>query len=114
MGDRLLRVVGQRLRGNVRGSDLVARLGGDEFAVICPGVLSLDELEDLVARLVDVVVAPIDVGPTSVTVGVSVGGALGTGVEAADELVEVADAAMYEVKSSGKGGWRLVVVPSAR
>ena len=34
MGDRLLKMVAERLRSEVRGSNLVARLGGDEFAIL--------------------------------------------------------------------------------
>ena len=36
--DALLRVVGERLRDNLRGADTAARLGGDEFAVLLEGV----------------------------------------------------------------------------
>src|SRR6185503_15979992 len=35
-GDRLLQLVGSRLRGTLREADTVARLGGDEFALILP------------------------------------------------------------------------------
>ena len=37
VGDRLLQIVADRLRSQVRSCDLVARIGGDEFALLIPG-----------------------------------------------------------------------------
>ena len=50
IGDRLLRLVADRLRSQVRGNNLVARLGGDEFAVILTSDVSPNEASDLLAR----------------------------------------------------------------
>jgi diguanylate cyclase (GGDEF)-like protein len=41
VGDEVLRAVGARLRGVVRGGDLIGRIGGEEFAVLLPDT-SLD------------------------------------------------------------------------
>src|SRR5580704_7523006 len=43
VGDRLLRLVADRLRSLVRGSNLAARLGGDEFAIIMASDVSPNE-----------------------------------------------------------------------
>ena len=58
VGDRLLQSVAQRLRDNVRASDIVARFGGDEFSVL---MSDLDEPADagiLAQKLVDVMELP--------------------------------------------------------
>ena len=41
-GDRLLKVVGERLQCAVRGQDTVGRLGGDEFVVLVESPLDED------------------------------------------------------------------------
>ncbi len=51
-GDRLLRLVADRLRSQVRGNNLVARLGGDEFAVILASDVSPNEASDFASRLI--------------------------------------------------------------
>ena len=52
MGDRLLRLVADRLRSQVRGNNLAARLGGDEFAIILASDVSPNEASDFSARLI--------------------------------------------------------------
>ena len=44
-GDRLLQMVGERLRGACGPDAVIARLGGDEFGLIVEG--SLDQAERL-------------------------------------------------------------------
>ena len=110
-GDDVLIAVARRLSGAVRDSDLVARLGGDEFAVLCPTVASAAELEALAQRLVDVVAEPVEVRGEQLSVGISVGAAIGTaGHTDGDHLVEAADRMLYAVKNAGKGGYQLETV----
>jgi diguanylate cyclase (GGDEF)-like protein/PAS domain S-box-containing protein len=115
-GDQLLVALGHRLQDGVRDDDLVARLGGDEFAVLCRSVASVTDLEAMAGRVVGRMSERMRLDTGSVQVGVSVGIAVSRPGQpiGADELVEAADAAMYQVKSSGKDGWSLVTVPVAR
>lgn len=105
-GDLVLIEVARRLRSCVRPNDLAARVGGDEFGVVCSDVTDVDLLTDMADRLVRVVAEPITVGDHTVRVGASVGVALGHTLNGR-ELVDAADAAMYEAKNSGKSRWSM-------
>src|ERR1700691_2346616 len=58
VGDKLLMIAADRLRGCVRADDTVARLGGDEFAIIQRAVNESDDADALAKRIVDVMGTP--------------------------------------------------------
>jgi diguanylate cyclase (GGDEF)-like protein/PAS domain S-box-containing protein len=104
MGDRLLKMVAERLRSEVRGNNLVARLGGDEFAVILASDVSPNEASDYAARLIKVLSASYDIDGIEVVIGASIGIALSPGDgETCEELMRNADMALYRAKSDGGG-----------
>jgi diguanylate cyclase (GGDEF)-like protein/PAS domain S-box-containing protein len=118
VGDDLLRGVAARLRASVRPEDTVARFGGDEFLVLSE-VDDPTEAEAIVARIHSAVSAPMQIGPLTLQVGVSIGAAIaGPTTEAevtdvATSLIRQADAAMYEAKQSGRGRYVVVCAPNA-
>lgn len=104
-GDRLLRVVAERLRAIVGDSNCIYRLGGDEFAVLqdCPRP---EEVERLAERIVADLRQPYHVDSVRLEIGVSVGIAF-TPQDAQDpaSLLSRADLALYSAKAAGKGRW---------
>ncbi len=117
-GDRVLRVVAERLTWAVRVGDTPARLGGDEFAVLLEDGASVEVARAVAERIQSMVSAPIEVEGRQVRVGASVGIAspatisggtldeeswVGARTRVADELIRNADVAMYEAKQRGKG-----------
>jgi diguanylate cyclase (GGDEF)-like protein/PAS domain S-box-containing protein len=104
MGDRLLRLVADRLRSEVRGTNLVARLGGDEFAVILASDVSPNEASDFASRLIKTLSAGYEIDGIEVVIGASIGIALSPGDgDTTEELMRNADMALYRAKSDGGG-----------
>ena len=102
-GDALLALVAQRLRTVVRPADTVARLGGDEFALLLEELDAEDAALVVARRAIDVVAAPFDLAGQQLSTSISVGVAIRGGEDATvDEIVQEADAAMYEAKRTGK------------
>lgn len=106
-GDAVLVEVARRLRSIVRVTDTVGRLGGDEFAVLAESAGSLQDVQELGRRLVDVLREAHEVSQKKVGVTPSVGVALFDGKERSQSLCERADAAMYRAKTTGKSRYVL-------
>lgn len=112
VGDEMLRAVGVAIRGCCRPYDMPCRFGGDEFAVILNqstgeaavcATIRLRETLDLVE---------IEAGDTRLHPGTSAGLVSTAGLDRSfepAELVEAADAALYQAKNAGRD--QLAVAP---
>jgi diguanylate cyclase (GGDEF)-like protein len=106
-GDKLLKLVADRLRQNVRETDILARLGGDEFAVVQSMLQQPEEVTVLAARIIEVLSEPYEVDGQEVVVGASIGIAIAPGDgDDPDELLKNADMALYRAKADGRGMFR--------
>jgi len=106
-GDRVLHEVSQRLRECTRENDLVARLGGDEFIMVLTGVYSLEDVEQLCARLIETVEEPYLLDEQKLFIGASIGIALAPhDASQVEELLRYADMALYQAKAGGRSTWR--------
>lgn len=106
IGDHLLRAVAKRIFSCVRGSDTVCRVGGDEFVVLLDDVVAGEDAARVAEKIMAAVSAPYEIAGHTMVVGVSVGIAVypdnGT---TPDELLRGADAALINVKQSGRGNF---------
>jgi diguanylate cyclase (GGDEF)-like protein len=103
-GDALLRELGEALRAATRQQDLLARVGGDEFVLLATDCGDDERLRQLAARMIARV---REVGDRKYAgrfqIGVSIGIATYPDrTETVEQLLDVADAAMYDAKKGGR------------
>ena len=108
MGDRLLQVVADRLRENLRDVDIAARLGGDEFAIVLEGLRSEEEAVATSQRLLEALTPPARLQDYEIACTGSIGIAIYPDHgETGGELMQHADRAMYRAKQNGRDGYQL-------
>jgi diguanylate cyclase (GGDEF)-like protein len=109
VGDALLREAAKRIVACVRDSDTVARMGGDEFTIILGNVQTPNSIDRVANKIVESIASPFILNGKCCLVSVSIGIALyPDNGETSDQLIKIADAAMYMAKHSGKNGYRFV------
>ena len=112
VGDQLLVAVGQRIAQAIGAGNTAARMGGDEFAILVEQSDDPAAAEEVAARIVAALAAPVDVSDGLGGMYVVVSGAASVGVatsrdaETATELLRHADLALYLAKEAGKGTWQ--------
>jgi diguanylate cyclase (GGDEF)-like protein/PAS domain S-box-containing protein len=107
-GDRLLIEVATRLKDLLDETDVLARLGGDEFAIIQAGDSdTYQAAESLAERIIAAIEQPFVIDGDEITIGTSIGIALASEHQCtSDELLKMADLALYRAKSGGRNGYR--------
>lgn len=107
MGDRLLKLVADRLLTAVGSEALVARRGGDEFQVAVVGDCRRETLTHIAQAIVSTVSQPYKLSDATVSVGCSIGVAIAPedGGDA-ETLSRNADLALYAAKADGRGTFR--------
>ena len=102
-GDMLLRQVAERLSAALDKNGFAARIGGDEFAIVMQNLESQEQLVACCSKLLTQIGEPYSVGGVEQLIGASIGIALiPEDGSSSDELLRLADLAMYEAKSSGR------------
>jgi diguanylate cyclase (GGDEF)-like protein len=104
VGDRVLTVVGERIRHCVRPGDTVARLGGDEFAVLLRQARP-SAIDDIAGHILDSLSQPVVVDGYELLVQASIGVADARPGDDPETLLRNADIAMYAAKDTGKAAF---------
>jgi two-component system, cell cycle response regulator len=115
LGDEVLRMVAQRLRGSTRPYDSVGRYGGEEFLIVAPssdipGTLALAERirKDIESQLV-----VAQAGSIRVTISLGIAVSIHPPCVDIKTLLQLADDALYRAKANGRNRSEVAVVPGS-
>jgi diguanylate cyclase (GGDEF)-like protein len=103
IGDEALVAVANTLKENIRESDMLARFGGEEFVVILPHTTQKDAM--IVAEKLRLAIASrtiASMGDHKITISIGVATMPDLIVDSSDELLGVADRALYLAKEQGR------------
>lgn len=105
VSDHVLIAIAARLEEVTRTSDTLCRFGDDEFLYLAENLASVEEVDVLAARLLEVFTQPIAIVDAQLEVHASLGVVVWDGASGDYErIIQHADAALYEAKRRGKGG----------
>ncbi|MFQ3206797.1 MAG: diguanylate cyclase (GGDEF)-like protein/PAS domain S-box-containing protein [Glaciecola sp.] len=108
VGDKLLIIVSQKMKGVLRKVDTLARVGGDEFIAIIANAANNEDYKQTLKRLLRAVSEPIKIDEHILKISVSIGITLYPQDDAdTDLLLRHCDQAMYLAKQSGKNCYHL-------
>ncbi len=101
-GDAVLRECMRRVELTVREYDSVGRFGGEEFIVVLPGSNTDDTIAVAERIRLSMNETPADVAGISIPFTISQGLATSNGQSTVDEMIAMADQALYRAKENGR------------
>lgn len=96
-GDEALQAIAQILQQCTRDYDFASRLGGDEFILVLPGCKRREAVQ-IAERMQQLYTATKHGQHHSISLGLAI-----SSVGATDDLLLLADKALYQAKNSGRG-----------
>ena len=107
VGDELLRLIAQRLKGCLRETDTVARIGGDEFIILLVNVADRGDIKHLADKVLDALMQPFSVRNHELFVTTSGGICVYPDDEGdVETMIQKADVAMYHAKALGRNNYQ--------
>ncbi|MDB5805341.1 MAG: diguanylate cyclase [Betaproteobacteria bacterium] len=110
IGDQLLSAFATRLTDSVRSTDVVARLGGDEFVILVEDLAVASLAAVIAAKIIEAMRTPFIFEELQIVASTSIGVAVSTSEptdQSGPELLQEADAALYQAKQGGRNSYRI-------
>lgn len=105
VGDRVLRIVSDRIKSQCRNNDTIARIGPDVFAIVLHGLQdNNDDVLTVVRRIHNAVKMPMQMDGRSLYISSSMSVVLNHDVDCVEDILANATASLREIKKSVNHG----------
>ncbi|WP_366915925.1 GGDEF domain-containing protein [uncultured Neptuniibacter sp.] len=109
IGDQCLKIISQRIKSCLRGSDILGRLGGDEFLLVLPDAETSEQATCVAQKISNAIEHGITLKEHTLSLSVSIGIYIYADDSlSVEETIAMADQAMYQAKRSGKNQFCLL------
>ena len=101
-GDKVLKTLAKKLIDETKGDDLIARFGGEEFCIVLKNVSNEEAVKFFVNLRANIASCNVQLKKEQINFTVSIGVAFSRSDYKLDELLELADEALYRAKENGR------------
>jgi diguanylate cyclase (GGDEF)-like protein len=103
-GDKILKIIGNRLHELVDDDETVARLSGGQFAILCSERIDRGDFSEFTKSLQETVSNPVKLGAQHIVLTASIGvSSASSSDHKAQDLIDQANVAMLEARGDGGG-----------
>ena len=101
-GDRVLKTLAKKLIDETKNGDLIARFGGEEFCIVLKNISNEEAVKFFVNLRANIASCNVQLKKEQKNFTVSIGVAFSRSDYKLDELLELADEALYRAKENGR------------
>ncbi|MEJ5166568.1 MAG: EAL domain-containing protein, partial [Thermoanaerobaculia bacterium] len=106
LSDRLLKMVSEKIKNNLRPGDTLARFGADEFLILLEDIKDASEASRIAQKIIEDIGQPVNLEGNEIFLTASVGLVMSTeGIEKPEDYLRNAHIAMHKAKTKAKGSY---------
>ncbi len=107
VGDKLLKIVAERIKSVSLNNELIARVGGDEFSILCTHVNSAHQVGYYANRLIKALSEFYKINSYRLIISASIGiSCFPLAAKGKEKLIKAVDIALYRAKNNGKNQYQ--------
>lgn len=106
LSDKLLTIVAQKIKANLKPGDTLARFGADEFLILLEDIKDASEASRIAQKIIEDIGQPINLEGSEIFLTASIGLVMSTeGIEKPEDYLRNSHIAMHKAKTKAKGSY---------